>query len=158
MIGGANGATLLMDYMVQLEAALANSNAPYGSRGYIANTKSIAKLKTQIASTGAYIWTQTGTGQRSGTPSDINGYSIRASNQARSNLTKGTSIGVCSEVFIGAWNELLIGQWGVLEILVNPYDSTGFTTGDVLVRGMQTIDIGVKHPASFAVMGDALTT
>ena len=157
VVGGANGATLSMDYIVQLEAALANSNAPFGSRAYIANTKSIATLKKQVASTGAYIWTQTATGQRSGTPSDINGYSIRATNQARNTLTKGSSSGVCSEIFFGSWNELIIGQWGVLEVLVNPYDSTGFTTGDVLVRAMQTMDIGVRHPVSFAVMSDALT-
>ena len=157
VIGGANGATVVMDYFIQLEAALANSNAPVGSRAYIANSKTIATQKKQVASTGAYIWTQAASGQRTGAPPEINGLPIRTSNQARSNLTKGTSSGVCSEVFFGAWEELVIGQWGVLEILVNPYDATGFTTGDVLVRGMQTIDIATRHGASFAVMSDALT-
>jgi hypothetical protein len=41
--------------------------------------------------------------------------------------------------------------------MVNPYDSTGFTTGDVLIRAFQTVDIGLRHPASFAVMSDGLT-
>jgi HK97 family phage major capsid protein/HK97 family phage prohead protease len=157
VVGGPNGATLIMDHIVQLEAALGNSNAPVADRQYIANTKSIATLKKQVATTGSYIWTTAGTGQRSGTPPSINGYGIQASNQLRSTLTKGTSSGVCSELVFGAWSEMLIGQWGVLEILVNPYDSTGFTTGDVLVRGLQTVDVGIKHPASFAFMSDALT-
>ena len=47
--------------------------------------------------------------------------------------------------------------WGVMEIAVNPYDSTGFKNGDVLLRVMQTADVGVRHGASFAVMSDALT-
>ena len=154
---GTNGSTLLMDHMIQLEAALANSNAPVDSRQYIANSKSIATLKKQVASTGSYIWTSTGTGQRTGTPPSINGYGIQSSNQLRSNLTKGTSTGVCSELVFGAWSEIVIGQWGVLEIMLNPYDATGFTTGDVSIRAMQTLDVAVKHAASFAFISDALT-
>jgi HK97 family phage major capsid protein/HK97 family phage prohead protease len=157
VVGGTNGANLTMDYIVQLEAALANSNAPVADRQYIANTKSIATLKKQVASTGSYIWTTVGTGQRTATPPSINGYGIQASNQLRSTLTKGTSSGVCSELVFGAWSELLIGQWGVLEIMANPYDSTGFASGDVVMRAMQTMDIGIKHPGSFAFMSDALT-
>ena len=157
VIGGTNGLTVTMDQVIALETALANSNAPVADRSYIFNTKTVSTLKTQKASTGAYIWTTSGTGQRTETPSTINGLPLRTSNQARSNLTKGTSTGVCSELFLGAWSELLIGQWGVTEILVNPYDSTGFTTGDVWIRALQTCDIAVRHPVSFATMSDALT-
>jgi len=57
----------------------------------------------------------------------------------------------------GNWQELLIGEWGITEIAVNPYDSNGFLNGDVLIRMFQTVDIGVRHGASFAVMSDALT-
>jgi hypothetical protein len=72
-------------------------------------------------------------------------------------LTKGTSSGICSELLYGNWRELLIGMWGVMEIAVNPYDSTGFKNGDVILRVMQTADVGVRHGASFAIMSDALT-
>ena len=87
----------------------------------------------------------------------LRGYRYAVSNQVRATLTKGTSSGICSEAFFGNWNELLIGEWGTLEIAVNPYDSTGFTTGDVLIRAFQTVDVGVRHAASFAYMGDGLT-
>ena len=157
VIMGTNGAAVTLDVAIALETALANSNAPLGSRGYIWNTKTVGTLKTLKASTGSYLWTTDAPGQRSGTPLTFNGYPVYVSNQARSTLTKGTSTGVCSELFFGAWSELLIGSWGVLEILVNPYDSTGFTTGDVLIRAMQTLDIGVRHAASFATISDALT-
>lgn len=157
VILGTNGAAVNLDVALALETALANSNAPLDRRGYIWNTKTIGTLKTLKSSTGQYLWTTDAPGQRSGTPLTFNGYPVYASNQARSTLTKGTSVGVCSELFFGAWSELLIGSWGVLEIMVNPFDSTGFTTGDVLIRAMQTLDIAVRHAASFATISDALT-
>ena len=156
VLGGANGAQITLDHVIQLDAALSNSNAPFDSRSYIFNSKTISWLKGLKASTGAYLWTTANNGGRSGTPPDINGHQLRMSNQARSTLTKGTSNGVCSELFFGAWSELLIGQWGVLEIVTNPYDSTGFLNGDVLIRAMQTVDVVVKHAASFATMSDGL--
>ena len=53
---------------------------------------------------------------------------------------------------------MIIGEWGITEIAVNPYDSTGFANGDIILRMFQTIDIGVRHAASFSAMSDALTT
>ncbi len=70
------------------------------------------------------------------------------SNQLPYTLTKGTAAGICSMAMFGNWQEVLIGEWGVTEIMVNPYDSTGFTTGDVSIRVFQTIDIGLRHPQS----------
>jgi hypothetical protein len=87
----------------------------------------------------------------------LRGYPYAVSNQLRSTLTKGTATNQCSELIYGNWLELLIGMWGVMEIAVNPYDTTGFKNGDVVLRVMQTCDIGVRHGASFAVMTDALT-
>src|SRR5206468_2718175 len=155
---GTNGVSVTIDHAIALEAALSGSNAPPDSRAYIFNAKTIATLKALKSSTGSYLWTAAPNGNRSGTPPDLNGYRVMLSNQARSTLTKGTASGVCSELFFGAWSELIIGQWGVLEILVNPFDATGFLNGDVLIRAMQTIDIQVKHAACFATMADALTS
>lgn len=157
VVGGVNGANVTFDNLIALETALSNSNAPWATRGYMMNSKTVGTLKTLKSSTGAYLWTSNSNGQRSGTPPDFNGYPVGVTNQVRSNLTKGSSSGICSEIVFGAWGELLIGEWGVLEILVNPYDSTGFTSGDVLIRALQTLDIQVRHAASFAVQSDALT-
>ncbi len=46
----------------------------------------------------------------------------------------------------------------MLEILPNPYDDAAYKAGAVLIRAMQTIDVGIRHGASFAVMTDALTS
>jgi HK97 family phage major capsid protein len=124
---------------------------------YLGNAKTVGWLKKQKSTTGSYLWTDSPNGQRSSTPGQINGYDFARSNQARSTLTKGTSTSVCSEVFFGNWAELIIGEWGVLEILPNPYDATLFKQGGVLLRAMQSLDIGVRHAASFSTISDALT-
>jgi HK97 family phage major capsid protein len=158
VIGGTNGAAITIDHLIDLETAVMNANAPEESLGYMANAKTVGALKKLKSTTGEYLWSGSAVGQRSGTPGEINGYPVARTNQARGNLTKGTASGVCSEVFFGAWNELLIGEWGVLEIVPNPYDTAVYKNGGVLLRALQSIDIGVRHAASFSTMSDALTT
>jgi HK97 family phage major capsid protein/HK97 family phage prohead protease len=157
VVGGTNGAQVTIDHLIQLETALMAANANADSAAYIANAKTIGWLKALKSTTGQYLWSNSPLGQRTGTPGEINGYPVARTNQARSNLTKGTSSGICSEIYFGNWSELIIGEWGVLEIVPNPYDATLYKQGGVLLRAMQSIDIGVRHPASFAVMSDALT-
>jgi len=158
VVGGTNGANFTFDHMIQLYSAPRVANAPQANLGFAINAKTNGYLRTLKSSTGQYLWSAMQGGITGNTfAGDIMGYPYAISNQLRSNLTKGTSSGICSEVVFGNWQELLIGEWGVTEIMVNPYDSTGFTTGDVLIRAFQTIDVGVRHGASFAVMSDGLT-
>jgi len=156
VVGGTNGAAITIDNLIDLETALAAANAPDDSLAYLTNAKVVGALKKLKSTTGQYLWTNSPNGQRSATPGEINGYTVARTNQARSNLTKGTS-SVASEVYFGNWSELLVGEWGVLEIVPNPYDSTAYKQGGILLRAMQTLDIGVRHAASFSVMSDALT-
>lgn len=158
VVGGTNGAAITIDHLIALETALTAANVDEENLAYIANAKTVGALKALKSTTGQYLWTNSPLGQRSGTPGEINGYAVARSNQARATLTKGSASGICSEVYFGNWAELLIGEWGVLEIVPNPYDSTLFPQGGVLLRAMQSLDIGVRHAASFAVMSDALTS
>jgi len=156
VIGGTNGASLTFDHLIQLKYATKFANAPQGAAGFAMNSKAVGYLSTLKASTGQYLWDPQG-GLTAGSPDRVKGSPYAESQQLRSTLTKGTSTGICSELIYGNWQELFIALWGVTEIAVNPYDSTGFTTGDVLLRAFQTCDIGVRHGASFSVMSDALT-
>lgn len=156
VIGGVNGAAITIDHLIDMETAIATANADVDNMAYIANAKTVGALKKLKSTTGQYLWTNSPLGQRSATPGEINGYGVARTNQARGNLTKGTSAGICSEVFMGNWAELLIGEWGVLEIMPNPYDPAAYKAGAILLRAMQSLDIGVRHAASFAVMSDAL--
>jgi len=157
VIGGTNGAAVSIDNYIDLETAVTSANAPETNLAYLTNAKTIGSTKKLKSTTGQYLWTGSAVGAQSGTPGEINGYPVARSNQARSTLTKGTSSGVCSEIFFGAWSELLIGEWGVLEIVPNPYATEAYKSGGVLLRALQSIDIGVRHAASFSMMSDALT-
>lgn len=157
VVGGTNGAQFSIDNFIDLETQVTQANVPEDGLAYLANAKTIGWIKKQKASTGQYLWTTIPNGNRSGTPGELNGYPVARSNQARSNLTKGTANGICSELFFGAWPELLMGEWGVLEILPNPYGAN-YKNGGIELRALQTIDIAARHSASFAVMSDGLTS
>jgi len=156
VVGGTNGANLTFDHIIQLKTAPKVSNAPMANLGFALNSKSVGYLETLKSTTGQYLWSNGG-GVGDGAPSTLKGFQYAESQQMRSTLTKGTSTGVCSELAFGNWRELLIGEWGVVELMVNPFDTTGFANGDVIIRAFQSLDIGLRHPASFAVMSDALT-
>jgi Phage capsid family len=74
----------------------------------------------------------------------------------RSNLTKGSGTAL-SEIIFGDWSQLLVGEWGVVEIMPNPYAAGVYESGGVELRILQTLDLAVRHPESFAVMSDAVT-
>lgn len=152
---GTNGAALTFDAMIDLETAVATANADAGSLGYMTNAKQIGVLKKIKASgSGEYIWSGTDSGMYAAAPGSVNGYAVGRSNQVPGNLTKGTGTNLSAVIF-GNWNDLVIGEWGVLEILPNPYGS-GYNSGSVDIRAMQTVDIAVRQAASFAAIVDAL--
>jgi HK97 family phage major capsid protein len=148
--GGTNGAAPTWDHIVKLETEVAVDNADIGALAYMTNPKVRGKLKA-TPRTATYgdimVW--------EGNDTPLNGYPAYVTNQVRSDLTKGTSSGVCSAIFFGNWNDLLIGMWGALDILVDPYSNS--TSGTVRVVAFQDVDIAVRHPESFAAMLDALT-
>jgi HK97 family phage major capsid protein len=58
------------------------------------------------------------------------------------------ALGTTGALLFGNFAEVLIGMWGVLDLFADPY--TLGTSGGVVVRGFQDIDIGVRHAASFS--------
>jgi HK97 family phage major capsid protein/HK97 family phage prohead protease len=157
VIGGANGGALTIDNMIDLETFVAANNADEGSMAYLTNAKAVGALKKLKSTTGEYLWTNSPLGQRSGTPGEINGYTVARTNQARSNLTKGTGTNL-SEIFFGNWSDVIVGEWGVVEILPNPYAPGIYEAGGVELRVLQTVDVAIRHAASFAMMSDAITS
>jgi HK97 family phage major capsid protein len=150
VVGGTNGLAPTWAHIVGLESEVAADDADVGALNYLTNAKVRGKLKTteKASSTAQYVF------ENGNTP--INGYGCGISNQVPSNLTKGTSSGVCSAIIFGNFNDLLIGQWGALDLLVNPYAND--KSGGVRITAFQDVDIAVRHPESFAAMLDALTT
>lgn len=148
--GGTNGLAPTWAHIIELETDVAVANADVGTMGYLTNAKVRGKLKGTEkfgSSNGMPIW------EASDTP--LNGYRAAVTNAVPSNLTKGTSSGVCSAILFGNWADLMIGMWGSLDLMVDPY--TGSTAGTVRVVALQDVDIAVRNTESFATMVDALT-
>ena len=157
VVGGTNGGQVTLDSMLDLVAAVMNANAVGTNMGYLVNSKTQTSLSKLKSTTGQYLWARGGefTSIAERMVDRINGFPVLTTNQLPNTNTKGTGTNLSSLVF-GDWSSLVIGEWGVLEIVPNPYGA-GFAAGDVDIRVMQSVDIGVRHPESFAVMTDALT-
>lgn len=122
--------------VVAMESAVAEDNADAGSLAYVCRTDMRGHFKTteKFSSTGQTIWE----------PGDtVNGYSVGVSNQ----VTAG-------DLFFGNWSELLIGLWGGLDVMVNPWALD--TSGGVRIVALQSMDIAVRHPVSFAFNNDGV--
>lgn len=146
--GGTNGLAPTWAHLVELETDVAVANADVGSLGYLTNAKVRGKLK-QTFTNSTYGELPVWAGDM------VNGYRAAVSNQVASNLTKGTSSGVCSAILFGNWADLIIGQWGSLDLMVDPY--SGSTSGTVRVVALQDVDIAIRNAVSFSAMKDALT-
>jgi len=170
VVGGTAGAAVTFDHLIALHAQVAAANADGGQMAYLVNSQTLAALMKSKATTGQYLWSGLGgaqgenyapAGSAPGAVQQGAGYSfmglpVAVSNNLPSDLTKGAATGLSALVF-GNWSDVLIGEWGVLEILPNPYAQGIYEAGAIQLRALQTIDVAVRHPQSFAVMTDAIT-
>ncbi len=158
---GTNGAIPTWANIVALESQVAAGNADVGTMGYLTNALVRGALKTVAKNstlTAGFVWENQATGvQANGmVPGMMNGYRAMVSNQVAGNLTKGTNTTIASAIFFGNWNDLLIGQWGGTDIVLDPY--TAAATREVKIYAHNYVDVAVRHPASFSVIIDALTS
>ncbi len=149
---GSNGGAITLDKMLDLKQTVAVDNADIPTAGFLTNTKvenALSKLKDGNS---AYLLNPYGTeiGQQ-----QFAGRQLMISNNVPSNLTKGSSSGVCSAAIYGNFSDLLIGLFGTLELLVDPY--TQFQSGGVGIRALQGVDVQVRHPESFGAILDITT-
>ena len=150
VVGGANGANLAWTHIVGLESAVANANAePDGTAGYLINTRTRGAAKTtQKATNLQFLW--------DGGATPLNDYRAAVTNNVPNTLTKGTQTGVCSSViFSSMWDMAVLALFDSPEITIDPYSLA--TTGQVRITINQNADFGIRQPAAFAVMDDALT-
>jgi len=149
VIGGTNGLAPTWANMVKLESDVATANADIGSLAYLTNAKVRGTLKTtsKVSGQNGFVWADGA--------EPINGYRAAVTNAVPSNLTKGTSSGVCSAIIFGNFADLVVGMWGGLDLMVDVY--TGSTAGTVRVVALQDVDVALRNTVSFATMVDALT-
>jgi len=79
---------------------------------------------------------------------------VTFSNQVPKTLGAGTEHGL----IYGDWTELLIGIWSEIDILVNPFEATAYSKGNVSIRAMATVDCAVRHNKAFVSIEDVTTS
>jgi HK97 family phage major capsid protein len=84
-------------------------------------------------------------------PNELAGYPLISSS-----IVPGGSLSPLGDgiLIFGQWSDLLLGYWSVFDLLVNPYESTAYSKGNVQVRGIITADVAVRHIESFAASTD----
>lgn len=150
VVGGVNGAALTWSHIVKLKTAVAAGNGDPGMGAFIINsvTQGRCEETEKFTGGGREIW--------AGGPTPLAGQPAGVTNLVRSNLTKGTSNGICSELFFGVWSDSFFGLYGNgFELLADPY--TQASTRLVRVHMYAFADFLPRHPANFSYMADALT-
>ena len=162
---GTNGGAITVEKVVDLESAVMQANGVVNASNvaYLTNYKvsaALKKLRAGGSTTGDgpfLVNDQLNAIGRGPTPANLNGYPLALTNQVPSNLTKGSSSGVCSALVMGDFSQAMVGFWGNgLEITVGE-ESDDFAKALTSVRGIVTYDVAVRDPKSFAAILDITT-
>lgn len=86
----------------------------------------------------------------------VYGYPLAITTHVPSDLTKGTSSGVCSAMIFGDFAQLIMGFFTAADVLVDPY--TGGAAGTTRIIVHQDVDVAIRHAQSFAADLDYTTT
>lgn len=146
-IGSVDFSTPSWAAVLEFIEAVETANADAATLGWATNpsvTRLLRSTLKESADAGAgYLMDRAG---------ELADYGLSSSTVVPSNLTDGGDPAEFdrSALIFGNWSDLVIGYWSAFEILVNPYESTAYSKGNVQVRGMLTCDVAVRHPESFA--------
>jgi HK97 family phage major capsid protein len=162
---GANGATPTYNNLVDLESQVTTSNADQFDLTHLIHTTSRGTFKKAVVlgnTAGKAVWTDkespalasTISGKTSRKKGELNGYDAYATNQVPNNLTKGTSVGICLAIILGAWSQGVLGDWGMMEIIVDPYRLK--KQGMVELTSFGMYGVAIKYAKAFAAIADAL--
>lgn len=151
---GTNGAVPSLAKVLELVAAVENSNAGMNGK-FLINPKLVARLKQTEISSGSGAMIMSYMAYFNGLADQIDGKPVFATTNVPSNLTKGTSSGVCSAMIYGDWDNLVVGQFGGVELVVDPFSQAIGNKTRVVVN--QHVGIAVQQPAAFGAIVDLLT-
>lgn len=113
-----------------------------GAANFVGSTKVKAKLQGTLKASGIAGYLMEG-----GKVADLPAY---FSNQ----VPEKTGSPNTGRLIAGDWSQVMLGIWSEVDLLVNPYESTAYSKGNVLVRAMSTVDIAVRHPEAFVFAED----
>jgi len=92
---------------------------------------------------------------QAGIKPELQGLPVVRTSQINNTRVKGSGTNL-TYIVCGNFKEWLIGRFGVMEFLTNIYGDTVFSQDQTQIRGIQHIDAGPRHLASFAWMDQLL--
>ncbi len=147
---GVNGLAPTWTHLVTLEHTVAKANGKIMRGSFITNADVQKKLRLTQRATGLdFILSTDG---------KILGYPTHVSENVPGNLTKGTSVGVCSAALFGDFSELVIGFWGPAAVDLIVDGVTMAKNGIVRIIARADVGIAPRNAGAFAAMKDLLTT
>jgi HK97 family phage major capsid protein len=137
------GSAIAWDEVLDFIALIDGSNALDGALGWAINPFVVKKLRSTLVDSntaGKMIMEE---------PNELAGYPALSSMQLPGGASDPTS-GPESAMIFGDWSQLLVGSWTGVDILLNPYETTAYAKGRVIVRAMKDVDVAVRHGQAFA--------
>lgn len=142
-IGTANLATLSWANVLGMVKTLEEANTLSASTAWLGSPAVKTKLASTLKANGIAGYLLEG-----GRMAEVPAY---FSNQVPINAVPNPDT---LRLILGDWSQVLLGIWSEVDILVNPFDSTAYARGGVLVRAMSTVDIAVRHPTAIVHAAD----
>jgi HK97 family phage major capsid protein len=139
--GGANGGTpSSFDFLLDGIQTLAGSN--FAADGFLLAPRTERTLNGLKDTTGRYLEA----------PQSVKDVPTFSTNQIPTNLTVGTSTGVCSDVFVGDWSNLLVGFRPSMQLRIKTLQERFADTMQVGLLVWIRADVQLAHAAAFNVI------
>tara|TARA_R110002074_G_scaffold37972_14_gene102632 strand:- start:260 stop:1546 length:1287 start_codon:yes stop_codon:yes gene_type:complete len=134
-------ATTTWDNVTEAVATVESANALGGSLGWALNAWVKRQFRTVLKTSG-----DAGTGFLMADNGTVEGYRSAVTNQLAGDATP-----TAGEALFGDFSQIITCFWGDggADILVNPYESTAYSKGNVQIRALIDADIIVRHEEAF---------
>jgi hypothetical protein len=153
---GTNGGAPSYAKILELVQSLGTANANVEELKFLINPKVEAKLKQTAIDSGSGAMIMAYQQYFSGTPNVIDGKMTGVTSNVPSNLSKGSTTGVCSAIICGEFSKSVIGQFGGMDLVIDPY--TLARNGQTRIVANTYFDCAFEQPAVFGAILDATTT
>ena len=140
--GGTPTWANVLEFIEDVETANSDGTA------FLTHPKVVRKLRSTLKVTG-----DAGAGHIMEGPDSLAGYTCARTTNIPTTLGTAPNNNRAAMIF-GNWSDLVLGYWSELDVLVNPYEATAYSKGNVQVRAMLTMDIAVRHAVSFTAASD----
>jgi HK97 family phage major capsid protein len=132
----------ILEFIAQVDS----DNALEGSLGWATSPHVVKLLRSTL------VAASTDSRMLMTEPNALAGYPLQSTNALPGGT--GGSPAENGTIIFGDWSALLVGSWSGIDVLANPFESTAYAKGRVMVRAMKDVDVQVRHAVAFAFSND----